>query len=40
VTRARALGLEIGVEYAMAVRANDPIRLDGLTDLPGSGRRF
>jgi LmbE family N-acetylglucosaminyl deacetylase len=40
VTRARALGLECGAEYAMAVRANDPIHLDGLTDLRGSGRRF
>ncbi len=40
VARARALGLEIGAEHAMAVRANDPIRLDGLTDLRGSGRRF
>jgi LmbE family N-acetylglucosaminyl deacetylase len=40
LARARALGLEIGVEHAMAVRANDPIRLDGLTDLRGSGRRF
>lgn len=40
VARARALGLEVGAEYAMAVRANDPIHLDGLTDLTGSGRRF
>lgn len=40
MARARVLGLEIGAEYAMAVRANDPIRLDALTDLRGSGRRF
>ncbi len=40
VARVRALGLEIGVEYAMAVRANDPIRLEGLTDLRRSGRLF
>ena len=40
LARARALGLGIGVEHAMAVRANDPIRVDGLTDLRGSGRRF
>lgn len=40
VARARALGLEIGAEYAMAVWAGDPIRLDALTDLRGSSRRF
>jgi len=40
LARARVLGAEIGVENAMAVWANDPIRLDGLTDLTGSGRRF
>ena len=40
LARARALGLEIGAEHAMAVRPNDPIRLDALTDLRGSGRRF
>ena len=40
VARARALGLEIGAEYAMAVRSNDPIRLGGLTDLSATGRRF
>ncbi len=37
---ARVLGAEIGVSYAMAVWANDPIRLEGITDLAGSGRRF
>jgi len=40
VARARVLGAEIGVAHAMAVWANDPIRLQGLTDLGGSGRRF
>ena len=40
VARSRALGAEIGVEHAMAVWANDPIRLEGLTELVGSGRRF
>ena len=40
VTRARLLGAEIGVAHAMAVWANDAIRLDALTDLQGSGRRF
>ena len=40
LARARVLGLEIGAEHAMAVRPNDPIRLDALTDLRGSGRRF
>jgi bacillithiol biosynthesis deacetylase BshB1 len=40
IARSRALGAEIGVEHAMAVWANDPVRLEGLTDLAGSGRRF
>jgi len=40
VARARVLGAEIGVEHAMAVWANDPIHLEGLTDLTLSGRRF
>jgi len=40
LARARVLGAEIGVEYAMAVWANDPVRLEGLTDLALSGRRF
>jgi bacillithiol biosynthesis deacetylase BshB1 len=40
VARSRLLGAEIGVSSAMAVWANDPIRLEGITDLPGSGRRF
>ena len=37
---ARLLGLSIGVEYAMGVFANDPIRLDGLSDLTLSSRNF
>ena len=40
IARARLLGAEIGVEHAMAVWANDPIRIEGLTDLAVSGRRF
>lgn len=40
VTRSRALGAGIGVAHAMAVWASDPIRLEGLTDLGGSGRRY
>jgi len=40
LARARVLGAEIGVEHAMAVWANDPVRLEGLTDLTLSGRRF
>jgi LmbE family N-acetylglucosaminyl deacetylase len=39
-TRARLLGMQVGVEHAMAVWANDPVRLTGLSDLRGSGRRF
>ncbi len=40
VARARVLGAEIGVAYAMALWANDPICLAGITDLQGTGRRF
>ena len=40
VARARVLGAQVGVEYAMAAWANDPIRLGALTDLRDSGRRF
>jgi len=40
LARAQALGAEIGVSHAMALWANDPIRLEGITDLPGTGRRF
>jgi LmbE family N-acetylglucosaminyl deacetylase len=38
--RARLLGTQVGVDHAMAVWANDPVRLSGLSDLRGSGRRF
>ena len=38
--RAQVMGAEIGVPFAMAVWANDPIRLDGITDLKLSARRF
>jgi bacillithiol biosynthesis deacetylase BshB1 len=38
--RARLLGAQVGVGHAMAVWANDPVRLAGLSDLRGSGRRF
>jgi bacillithiol biosynthesis deacetylase BshB1 len=38
--RARLLGTQVGVGHAMAVWANDPVRLSGLSDLRGSGRRF
>lgn len=40
IARARLLGEEIGVSHAMAVWANDPIRLEGITDLRASGRRY
>jgi bacillithiol biosynthesis deacetylase BshB1 len=40
VAKARVLGAEIGAAYAMAVRANDALRLEALSDLRGSGRRF
>ena len=40
LARSRALGVAIGVEHAMAVWANDPIRVDALGDLRGTARRF
>jgi bacillithiol biosynthesis deacetylase BshB1 len=40
VARARLLGAKIGVAHAMAVRANDAIVVNALTDLPASARRF
>jgi len=40
VARARVLGAEIGAGYAMALWANDPICLAGISDLRGTGRRF
>jgi bacillithiol biosynthesis deacetylase BshB1 len=38
--RARATGAAIGVEYAVGLWANDPIRLASLGDLPLSSRYF
>jgi LmbE family N-acetylglucosaminyl deacetylase len=40
IGRARILGAEIGAAYAMAVWANDALRLEALSDLSGTGRRF
>ncbi len=40
VARARVLGAEIGTEYAMAVWANDPVRVEVLTDLRMTSRRY
>lgn len=40
LTAARVLGLSIGVEYAIGLRANDPIRVDALSDLRLSSRSF
>ncbi len=39
-TGARLLGLTIGVEYAMGLFANDPIRLETLSELERSSRNF
>lgn len=38
VSKARALGLSAGVEYAIAVSFNDPIIADTISDLPRSAR--
>ena len=40
VARARVLGAEIGTAYAMGAWANDALRLEALSDLGLSGRRF
>ncbi len=37
---ARLLGLTIGVEYALGLFRNDPIRLDAISDLTLSSRNF
>ena len=37
---ARLLGLTIGVEYAMGLQVNDPIRVDHLSDIVLSSRNF
>jgi LmbE family N-acetylglucosaminyl deacetylase len=39
-SRARSLGLSAGTQYAVPLWLNDPIRLNSLTELGGSSRRF
>ena len=36
----RLLGLSSGVEYAMGLYANDPLRIDALSDILLSSRNF
>lgn len=38
--RARTLGAAIGVEYAVGLWLNDPVRVDSLSDVPKSSRYF
>jgi N-acetylglucosamine malate deacetylase 1 len=40
LARARTLGLSIGVDYAIGLWANDPLRLQSLTDITLSSRYF
>ena len=40
ISRARTLGAAIGVEYAVGLWPNDPIRVGSLADLPLSSRYF
>lgn len=40
MSRARAAGAAVGVEYAVGLWLNDPIRLGSLADLPLSSRYF
>lgn len=40
LARARTLGASIGVEYAVGLWANDPLRLNSLADIPLSSRYF
>ncbi|MGH9647502.1 MAG: hypothetical protein ACRD4E_11880, partial [Bryobacteraceae bacterium] len=40
MSRARTLGAAIGVEYAVGLWLNDPIRVASLVDLPLSSRYF
>jgi len=40
ISRARTLGAAIGVEYAVGLWLNDPIRVGSLGDLPLSSRYF
>lgn len=37
---ARLLGLTIGVEYALGLFTNDPLRLEGISDITLSARNF
>jgi N-acetylglucosamine malate deacetylase 1 len=39
-TAARLLGVSIGVEYAMGLFVNDPVRLDAMSDITLSSRSF
>ena len=39
-SKAQALGKSIGVDYAVGLRANDPIRVDCLSDLELSSRNY
>jgi LmbE family N-acetylglucosaminyl deacetylase len=40
ISRARTMGAAIGVEYAVGLWPNDPIRVASLGDLPLSSRCF
>jgi hypothetical protein len=40
MSRARTLGAAVGVEYAVGLWLNDPIRVGSLGDLPLSSRYF
>jgi N-acetylglucosamine malate deacetylase 1 len=40
LSAARVLGLSIGVEYAIGLRANDPVRVEFLSDLKWPARSF
>jgi hypothetical protein len=40
MTATRLLGLSVGVEHAMGLYANDPLRLDALSDIMLSSRNF
>ena len=37
---ARSLGLTIGAQYALGLFANDPVRLEAISDLKLSSRNF
>ncbi len=36
----RALGSSMGVEYAVGIKANDPVRLDSISDIKLSSRNY